>query len=322
MVQPLRVDQFDNTDSDIETLHTEIGELPDDFTDEINQPMTEVVPRESVAELDENADRWDRLLRLDRKADAKIDKDWLRAARGQSEYGRFGLWAAAVIVAGLVVGWQADVQIQKDFNVPFFAPTEPAPEAGLGDVTKEPIPEPLPIEPEPTATSSEETPEVAPVVPAEPPKPEAVPAPAPKASPAPSPPKAKAKPAPRKSKPKAKQAPSPAPKASPPPEASPAPATPPPAPPPPAATPAPAEPAAPSTAGVRVTGDAHQVQLVSEGQRISGGRVPPGSYNIEVRFRPGDTPQQQGSLTIAAGETALINCKASFYRCTVRGPWK
>jgi hypothetical protein len=71
-----------------------------------------------------------------------------------------------------------------------------------------------------------------------------------------------------------------------------------------------------------VTGNAHQVQLVGGGRKISGGRVPAGEYTIEVTFRPGDAPQNQGSLKLEAGESAIVNCKASFYRCTVRGPWK
>ena len=189
---------------------------------------------------------------------------------------------------------------------------EPAPEVSPVEHVKETEPEVLPVEPAPTEPAPDLTPEVAPVAP---PKPEVIPAPAPKAAPVPAPPKARAKPASRKPAPKVKKAPAPPPKATP----APAPEVPPAATP---SPPSPAEKATPSTAGVRVTGDAHQVQLVSNGQRISGGRVAPGSYNIEVRFRPGDTPQRQGSLTIAAGETALINCKASFHRCTVRGPWK
>ena len=50
--------------------------------------------------------------------------------------------------------------------------------------------------------------------------------------------------------------------------------------------------------------------------------MPPGSYAIQVVFRPGDAPQNQGTLKLEAGESAIVNCKGSFYRCTIRGPWK
>jgi hypothetical protein len=312
MVQPLRVEQTDQDDSDIGITVTEIGELPDELTDRFSREMTEVVPKEKLVELDKDADRWERMLRLDRKANSEIDEDWLRAARGHSEYGRFGLWAVGVIIVGLLVGWQADLQIQSDYNVPFFAPADPSPEAGPVEMVNEPEPEVLPAEATPTDPAPDVTPEP---VPPPPPKSAVVPAPAPKASPPPQAPKAK--PAPRKSVPKVKEAPPSPPKATPAPAAKAPPAPPPPPPAPPAA-----EQATPATAGIRVTGDAHRVQFVRNGQRINSGRVAPGSYNIEVRFRPGDAPQRQGSLTIAAGETALINCKVSFHRCTVRGPWK
>ena len=35
-----------------------------------------------------------------------------------------------------------------------------------------------------------------------------------------------------------------------------------------------------------------------------------------------DALREQGTLSIAAGESAVINCKAAFYRCSTRGPWK
>jgi serine/threonine protein kinase len=318
MVEPLRVERTVQRDGDAAIIDmgiivTDTAQLSDDFTDEISPELTEVIPKEHLVEIDKNADRWDRLLRLDRKSVAKVDKDWLRVARGQTDYGHFGIWALAVIIVGLVVGWRADVKIQNDWNVPFFAPAEQSPVATPDESAKDPAPEALSPEAVPATPAPDVTPEVTPVVP---PKPEAAPAPTAKSSPAPSRPKAKTKPVPRKAPPKAKRAPQAAPKAK---------QVPPPAPkasPVPEAPPVPAEKPMPSTAGIRVTGDAHQVQLVGNGQRISGGRVAPGIYRIEVRFAAGDAPQQQGSLTIAAGETALINCKASFHRCTVRGPWK
>jgi hypothetical protein len=63
------------------------------------------------------------------------------------------------------------------------------------------------------------------------------------------------------------------------------------------------------------------VHLVSGSRRLSGGRIPPGEYQIEVVFKQNDMPQNQGSVRLEAGQSAIVNCKASFYRCTVRGPW-
>ena len=77
----------------------------------------------------------------------------------------------------------------------------------------------------------------------------------------------------------------------------------------------------PSTAAIRVTGDAYRVQFLDGTRRISGGRLPAGSYTIEVVFREGDAMQQQGQITIEPGQSAIVNCKASFYRCSIRGPW-
>ena len=82
------------------------------------------------------------------------------------------------------------------------------------------------------------------------------------------------------------------------------------------------EPPPPATAVGRVVGDAHGVRLVRDTTEFMGGRIPPGSYTIMVEFQPGDALREQGMLAIAAGESAVINCKAAFYRCTTRGPWK
>jgi hypothetical protein len=85
--------------------------------------------------------------------------------------------------------------------------------------------------------------------------------------------------------------------------------------------PPPTEPPVPSTAAIRVTGDAARVHLVEGTRRISGGRVPPGTYTIEVVFRQGEAVQQQGEITLGAGQSAIVKCQAAFYRCSIRGPW-
>jgi hypothetical protein len=61
--------------------------------------------------------------------------------------------------------------------------------------------------------------------------------------------------------------------------------------------------------------------LVEGTRRISGGRVPPGTYTIEVVFRQGEAVQQQGEITLGAGQSAIVKCQAAFYRCSIRGPW-
>ena len=49
--------------------------------DTVDEP-TEEVTKEVKAQIDEQADDWDRMLGLDLKADDKLDKEWIRAARG------------------------------------------------------------------------------------------------------------------------------------------------------------------------------------------------------------------------------------------------
>ena len=61
--------------------------------DTVDEP-TEEVAKEIKAQIDDQADDWDRMLGLDLKADDKLDKEWIRAAR-ESEYQRFVVWGAS-----------------------------------------------------------------------------------------------------------------------------------------------------------------------------------------------------------------------------------
>ncbi len=269
------------------------SEHPTEFTedpDTVDEP-TEEVRRPDVLQVDENADRWERMLGLDLKPSEDLDKQWIRAARGESEYQRFVVWGALFIFMG-VLGWKLFGQ----------SPTETildTPAAGPADTADiAPSPSPVPT-PKPVA-APEPVPSPEPV-----PVPQSTtPAPAERTKPAPPPP-------PVRAKSRAKATPAPVPRPTQKPQAEPAP--------PPEPVPVPPS---PSTAAFRVTGNAHTVHLVGDGRRIAGGRIPPGRYTIEVVFHPDDAPQNQGVLALEAGESAIVNCKAAFYRCTVRGPWK
>ena len=278
--------------------------------DTVDEP-TEEVTKEVKAQIDEDADDWDRMLGLDLKADDKLDKEWIRAARGESEYQRFVVWGALAIFVAILGVWKLGLFDGAETAAEVTTETLPAPQAEVPTETErseEPEVKPEPEVPggEPQVTP-EETESVPPPAPADSEvAPPPVPAPAPEPPPVP--------------------APAPAPAPPPVPAPAPAPVPDPPAPPSPEATPVPSPTteSAPSvaTAAFRVTGDAHEVRLVKDSQSYSGGRVPPASYTIQVIFRPGDAPQNQGTLTLEAGESAIVNCKGSFYRCTVRGPWK
>ena len=76
--------------------------------DTVDEP-TEEVTKEVKAQIDEQADDWDRMLGLDLKADDKLDKEWIRAARGESEYQRFVVWGALAIFFGLLGAWKLGV---------------------------------------------------------------------------------------------------------------------------------------------------------------------------------------------------------------------
>lgn len=281
-----------------EDLDTECSDDPDT----VDEPTEEARGVDAPMEVDAAADRWDRMLGLDVKVQDDLDKEWLNAARGRSPWmKRFGLVALAVAIAAIGVrelgGEETDVPPPPKVD----APAEAVPAA------------------EPVAPSAESTPE--PAVPPRPPEPVEAkppdPAPTPDSEPAPPPEDA---PEIEPSEPVPAEASEPVPAAQPQPvdvptevpvsEAMPSSAT------------VPSSPPAPSTAVVRVTGDAHGVSLHRDGAAITSGRVPPGTYSIMVEFRPGDTPKAQGTLVIDAGESAVINCKAAFYRCTTRGPWK
>ena len=301
-------------DHDSSSLWKQEEELPEE-PDTEDEP-TEVASMATRLETDEQADRWDRMLALDKKSVASIDKEWSRAARGESESRRFVLMAIVGLGVGLCAAWytgllsfddgpvveQTDVQSTDKqptevLVVPVEEPTVPAPEP---EEVEAEVVEPLPIEDEEPSAAVPGAP-----VP-EPPPPPVEAKPPPKATPAPT-------------KTKAPPAPPPPPPPPPPPEEKAEASEPEEAPV--ATEPAPQPPPALSTAAVRITGDASMVHLVSGSRRLNGGRIPPGEYQIEVVFKQNDMPQNQGSLRLEAGQSAIVNCMASFYRCTVRGPW-
>lgn len=288
----------------------------DDFPEEpdTEDEPTEVASMATRMETDEQADQWDRMLALDKKSvastSASIDKEWSRMARGESEGRRFVLMAVIGLGIGLAAAWyagllnfnddsatdKADIQTIDDVQVEM--PAAPVEEPS----TPEPVPEVAPEEKTVEPVEDEEPPAVVPVVPvpttdAPPPAPPVEPKPPP-ATPAPT--KTKAPPPP----PPEEKAVEPAPEETPE-----------------VVEPTPKPPPVPLTAAVRITGDASMVHLVSGSRRLNGGRIPPGEYQIEVVFKQNDMPQNQGSLRLEAGQSAIVNCKASFYRCTVRGPW-
>ena len=164
-----------------------LGTLPPPSTDEVARPLavaggtlteedtectadpdtvdepTEEVTKEVKAQIDEDADRWDRMLGLDLKADDKLDKEWIRAARGESEHQRFVVWGALAIFVGILGVWKSGI-----FSGP-AAPAEVPPKtAPVTEPPVEPTPEPeLPAEPEPGSDAPVDVPEVQEPVPVE-----------------------------------------------------------------------------------------------------------------------------------------------------------
>lgn len=284
-----------------EDLDTECSDDPDT----VDEPTEEAGRARDALEVDAGADRWDRMLGLDVKVQDELDKEWLNAARGGSPWlKRVGILGLALAAAVFGVLELSDEGLDAPpLPASVDAPANPTPEPAASEpaeATAEPAPPPRP--PEPAASSAPEPiaePDPVPApLPSEPPvgdRPEpdndADPAGVPEPSPN----------APAESAEEPIEAPEAAVSTR---ESEPAP------------------PPSPATAVVRVTGDAHGVSLLRDGAAITSGRVPPGTYSIMVEFRPGDAPKPQGTLVIDAGESAVINCKAAFYRCTTRGPWK
>jgi hypothetical protein len=286
----------------------EDDDLPEE-PDTEDEP-TEVASMAKRMETDEQADQWDRMLALDKKSVASVDKEWSRAARGEPEGRRFVLMAVVGVGVGLLVAWYAGLLNFNNGLMSEQTEVQPVDETQV-DVPVVPTVESLP------EAAPEQKPEVVEALPVEDERPPAAvpvePVPTldelPSAPPVEAKPPPKATPAPTKSKPPPPPPPPPPPEEvveEPVPEETPAVAEPPPA---------------LSTAAVRITGDASMVHLVSGTRRLNGGRIPPGEYQIEVVFKQNDMPQNQGSLRLEAGQSAIVNCKASFYRCTVRGPW-
>ena len=285
-------------------LQNEIGD-----PDTVDQPTDTVLKSAEEIELDQNADKWDRMLGMHAKPDSNITKEWIRAARGQAEYSstlyRLFLLVFVLAMGSWWMGW-LDPVLEEGMAIENSVPVQNT--AAEAQVVAPAVEDVAP----PPAKPEKEIPAVAEKVSA-PPTP-AVPK---VASPAP-------RSAPRRAASRTRRAPPPpAPAPAPEPEPTPTPA------------PQPAEPAeveaiveeapeaprTPTTAAIRVTGDAARVQLVQGTRRLSGGRIPPGTYGIEVVFQAGEAPQEQGQITLEAGQSAIINCKASFFRCTTRGPW-
>jgi hypothetical protein len=274
---------------DVEDLLT-IG--PDDETDLADDIDTDepVSPSGSSPVIDENADKWDRMLGLDVVPDSAEN---VVLSDQVPQRSNLGLWIVLGLVLGGGVAWSlglfgpvglgTDAEVQEPPVVTPAADVVVPPPAEK-EVVSPPVLE-TPEEPEqapaPEAVQPVEVPEavVPPVIepevetaPSDKPVPEPTPAPAPEAAP---------EIVPEAAEPQARQ------------------------------------PVAPQTGLIRVAGDAHQVRLVNAGRRYSGGRMPPGAYHIEVVFQEGEKPRVAGRINLAAGDRKLVRCAAAFYRCQV-----
>jgi serine/threonine-protein kinase len=86
----------------------------------------------------------------------------------------------------------------------------------------------------------------------------------------------------------------------------------------PAADPAPATPSAPTTAHVSVTGAVDRVVLQSGGRSYAPGALKPGTYTVSVQFSGRSASQSVGTLTLVAGQNAVIACDSGFAMCKLR----
>jgi eukaryotic-like serine/threonine-protein kinase len=68
-------------------------------------------------------------------------------------------------------------------------------------------------------------------------------------------------------------------------------------------------------ADVQAAGDANQVFLVDEGRRLSPGKVPPGTYDIEAWFASGRV--LAGQVQLAANDQVTITCDSSQTLCRI-----
>lgn len=75
-----------------------------------------------------------------------------------------------------------------------------------------------------------------------------------------------------------------------------------------------APPPAAGPASFKAAGDAEAVFLVAGGKRYPPGEVPAGTYTIEASFA-GQAPTAAGTITLAAGQVATVNCNGSFMKC-------
>ena len=260
---------------------------PDEETDLVSDIDTDESERnsESGPEIDPEADRWDRMLGLDVVPDSS---DVTASSDQVPQRSNMGFLLFIGVLIGLGVVWSLGLLDQGEDSA-VEATIEATPQAA-------PIPEPpavpaaaaQPLPPEPVQ------PEVIEEEPAPVEEPRAAQEPEEEARPEEV---AEKPPVVTPISPPVNEPPAPAADA---PDAAPA-----------------ASPPAPQTGSVRVAGDAHQVRFVLGGRRYSGGRMPPGSYHVEVVFRDGESPRVSGRISIEAGARKLVRCDATFYRCNV-----
>ena len=71
----------------------------------------------------------------------------------------------------------------------------------------------------------------------------------------------------------------------------------------------------PSQGTLVITGDASDAWLSGGGNVSRGGKLAAGSYSWSAKF--GDEEVPGGMVTVAAGQTVTLDCRAAFVSCTV-----
>lgn len=72
----------------------------------------------------------------------------------------------------------------------------------------------------------------------------------------------------------------------------------------------------PSQGALVITGDASDAWLSGGGNISRGGKLPAGSYTWSAKFGEEEVPG--GMVTVAAGQTVTLDCRAAFVSCTVK----